>query len=187
MDKDRYEKLLIELPRISDVVKQFPEALHEKTFTVLLQALTGDKTTKVKQPPDSPPPDKDKDRNLGNMLPTVADLAVKGIVGSETEWILVMAHYRTLKNNKGFTIEEIRGDYKDAGRYKAHNRGNFTTNFNKCHKKYFRETAPPNLTLTVEGRDSVAKILARKQEVKKPARKKNANRVAKVDNKADTK
>ncbi len=175
MSKSNFDDLLKTLPKFAEILKRFPENIQEKVFDTLLHEyyLTNNQT---------PPPQNNTlttPINNSNNLPTYNALTIKGIVGTESEWLLLISNKLSIEKQM-FSVENIREEYIRADRYVKNNKKNFKNNLSTIVKNDFiSETSDDNYILLPKGVEKVKEILARTAPVigrKGGSKKKKTNK-----------
>jgi hypothetical protein len=171
MPKSYYDHLKDELINISDIVKRYPENLQAKVLDILIGALDGN------EKPESSSPENQVNSVSNKLIPiTLKDLALKGIIKNESEWLLLIGYNLSNAGKCEFPYENIRTEYKSVGRDFGSNMSNYTQNFKSVFKKYFTIIDDKNAVINDDGKQAVQKIINRQTSVKNTKKKKQGKK-----------
>lgn len=104
-----------------------------------------------------------------SQLPSLSDLAVRGVGGSEREWAVIYGLYLTARDNKKtFATADVWGLYKESGRDNRSRQANLHVTLKRCVKaEWLTKIKDDTFALTPGGKTKALEIMSRTAPAKK--------------------
>lgn len=106
-------------------------------------------------------------------LPSLSDLAIRDVAGSEREWIVIYGLYLTDRDGKKtFATADVWNLYKESGRDNRSRQGNLSSNMKRCVEvQWLTKIKDDTYALAPEGREHVGEVISRHASPKKSQRR----------------
>lgn len=110
---------------------------------------------------------------ISSDLPSLPDLAIRNVGGSEREWIALYALYLTDRDTKKtFAAADIWNLYKESGRENHSRQSNLSSNLKRCVEvQWLTKIKEDTYALAPQGREHASQVISRNVSSKETQRK----------------